>query len=154
LINGDFEIPDEAFVPLGWDSAPKGPNMYLTTFRSDGAPGSNGSYVGRVVSQSSNSTISVFQPVVFCPNTVYRLTAWFSESSSNGNCTITFKANDQPIVEVAPQQAWQGSQALYTAGTTAEDVSQDLNITITCTGTPDANGRIFVELDDLDLTAV
>jgi hypothetical protein len=129
VTNGDFEAGNGS-TALGWDIAPEDS---LITFRVAPSTAANGSttLAAQVLSGAPGRSLTVSQPLTLCPGRQYRLSSANRQGNLLSKCTISYFIGDDEVYTPpsSPQETFLGRSEFFTAGTTPQDVSQDLKIT-------------------------
>jgi hypothetical protein len=160
VTNGDFEAGTGP-TALGWTIAPEDS---LITFRVAPSTAANGSttLAAQVLSGAPGRSLTVSQPLTLCPGRQYRLSSANRQANLLSKCTISYFIGDDEVYTPpsSPQETFLGRSEFFTAGTTPQDVSQDLRITTRCDGEggalvgANADGVMVAELDDVSAVPV
>jgi hypothetical protein len=158
IFNPDFELEDNA-RPFGW-TAPSSPFLSFDASTSDDQHTPSGQHSGRVLSAMPQDNITISQPLTLCPGKKYLLSAWNKQDDILSQCEMSYLIGDHLVFIASPQEAWSQRSDVYTAGSTPEDVSKDLNVRFECAGESGAlvgansDGFMGAEIDDLSLVQV
>jgi hypothetical protein len=154
IFNGEFEISDSSSEPIGWGFATDSNDIILPiiflAFEDRTQHTAGGSREGRIVSNDTAAVGRILQPLTLCPNSTYSLVAFTRQSRVLAECTATFFIGGENVGVVSPGQEWGSGMSNY-RDYTADAPEADLEISVQCIGSGDANGRRVIDFDDLSL---
>lgn len=152
VTNGGFETTSQDFGAQGWSDSTASTSIYFLTHSSATAHG--GLREGRFVSSETGAAIRISQPLTLCPGRTYALSAYHRQTSDLMQCEVWYSLGSEEVFSDQPGTVYEGQSNFYTAGSSAADVSLDLDITVRCSGQKDVDGQMVLDVDDVALRAV
>ena len=158
VLNPNFES-DEGTTPVDWTVIPE--DAYIT-FRTGPSTNTDGTTTNtaRVLSGAAGRSLTVSQPLTLCPGHQYRFSSFNRQANLLSKCVSTYSYGDIVVYTSSPQEVYSKREVLFTAGTSVNDVSQDLRITTKCEGEggalvgADDEGFMVAEFNGISVTPV
>ncbi|KAL1610546.1 hypothetical protein SLS60_002215 [Paraconiothyrium brasiliense] len=153
VINPDFSF-EAANTAFGWNTTADDQFVDFRTMNS-----TDGQFA-RILAAATNTAMTISQPLTLCPGKEYKLTSTNRVGNLMSKCQADYYIGSDFVYQASPQETFTKRQEFLTAGSSPEDVSQDLRVVVKCNGESgipagtNADGYMNLDIDDVGVQMV